>query len=91
MTVYTINCYDETNFHPRLDFFDLFQTKEIATNRLRSYAKELKAGKWYNCGFLEWHDEDENDVTWMRYGMKNLDGTVTTFCLSIEERSVLAE
>ena len=91
MTVYTINCYDETNFHPRFDFFELFETEEIATKRLRRYAKEIKAGKWSHCTFLGWHDADADEVTWLRYSMENLDGTVSMRCLSIEETPVLAK
>ena len=91
MTVYAINYYDETDSHPRLNSYDLFKTEEIATNRLRRYAEEIKAGKWYDCAFLEWHDADESEVTWMRYSRKNPDGTASMMCLSIEECPVFTK
>lgn len=91
MTVYTINCYNETNSHPRFDFFELFETEELAIKRLQRYAKEIKAGKWYNCTFLEWHDADVDEVTWLRYSRKSHDGPASTMRLCIEECPMVTE
>ena len=92
MTVYAINLYDETNSHPRLISYDLFETEEIATNRLRYYAEEINAGRWGDCTFLEWHDADADEVTWLLYSRKNwADGTETKVRITVEECPVFTK
>ena len=67
--VYAIIDYNKTA-HTEPVIKDIYATEELAVEQLRRWRKAIEAGKWDGATFVEWHDSDAKEVTWMRITRK---------------------
>ena len=92
--IYAISQHNETTKKHDYQSINFFETEELAINYLRKWRDEIEHGFWDTCGkctFLEWHDSDEEEVTWMRYSRKSYDSSEYVICLCVEELPIITE
>lgn len=92
--VYAISQTNETTKQCNYQAINLFETEELATEYLHKWEDEIKRGLWDSygaCTFLEWHDADDEEVTWMRFSRKDFNGVENVICFCVEAMPVIAE